>query len=129
MEASYCNLSLTLSLGSTTSRGDIPARLSRAGSLDQDLTWSLALRSDQRVDPSRAHTCEPDRSAEQAMSWGGSCDRSDLVVSMEHFPQVLVCTIVQENYSAVFRNFIIFGASLSVLFPCFPCNKNFILSC
>lgn len=80
-----CNLSLavdcTLSLGSTTSRGEIPARLSRAGSPDQDLTWSLAVRSD----PSRAHTCEQDRTEQQAMSWRGSCDRSD---PLEYFPQV-----------------------------------------
>ncbi|KAG0601181.1 hypothetical protein M758_11G090400 [Ceratodon purpureus] len=90
-EPSYCNLSLavdcTLSLGSSTSRGEIPARLSRAGSPDQDLAWSLGVRSDQRVDPSRAHTCEADR-IEQAMSWGGSCDRSDPGVSLEYFPQV-----------------------------------------
>ena len=93
-EPSYCNLSLavdcTLSLGCTTSRGEIPARLSRAGSPDQDLTWSLAVRSDQRVDPSRTRTCEPDASAEQAMSWGGSCDRSDPGVSLEFFSQVHV---------------------------------------
>lgn len=86
-EPSYCNLSLavdcTLSLGSTTLRTkEIPARLSRAGSPDQDLTWSLAVRSG---DPVR-RTCEEQ---EQAMSWGASCcNRSDPEVSPDRYPQV-----------------------------------------
>lgn len=96
-EPSYCNLSLavdcTLSLGSTTTSlrtAEIPARLSRAGSPDQDLTWSLAVRSDHHRavvedhPSSRARTCEPD---EQAMSWGGSCcNRSDPDVSPDYYP-------------------------------------------
>nr|ART92259.1 GATA transcription factor 1 [Physcomitrium patens] len=85
-EPSYCNLSLavdcTLSLGSSTTLRTggggsiIPARLSRAGSPDHDLTWSLAVRS--------GRTCEPAEPAEQAMSWGGSSD----VVSPDYYPQV-----------------------------------------
>ncbi|XP_024403006.1 uncharacterized protein [Physcomitrium patens] len=81
-EPGYCNLSLavdcTLSLGSTTSRIDIPARLSRAGSPDQDHPWPLTVLSE-RV--------ERDRS-EQDMSWGGSSNRSDPDISPEYFPQV-----------------------------------------
>lgn len=80
-EPSFCNLSLavdcTLSLGSTTSRTDIPSRLSRAGSPDQELPWSLFVRSE-RVDPSRG----------QDLSWGGSCNRSDLDSTPEYYPQV-----------------------------------------
>jgi len=102
-EPSYCNLSLavdcTLSLGSTTLRtNEIPARLSRAGSPDQDLTWSLAVRSG---DPAR-RTCEE---PEQAMSWGGSCcNRSDPDVSADYCPQVwpeqyFACWFCSRNFS------------------------------
>lgn len=87
-EPSFCNLSLavdcTLSLGSTASRTDIPARLSRAGSPDQDLEWSLSVRSEHdREVPSR-------RASEQGqdLSWGGSCNRSDPDLSPEYYPQV-----------------------------------------
>jgi hypothetical protein len=75
-EPSFCNLSLavdcTLSLGSTTTRTENPARLSRAGSPDHDLEWSLAGRS--------AH------SEQDNLSWGGSCNRSD---SEGYYPQVI----------------------------------------
>lgn len=84
-EPSFCNLSLavdcTLSLGSTTSRTDVAARLSRVGSPDPDLVLSLSVRSEP-VEPSR-------RTSEQDMSWGGSCNRSDPDVSPEYYPQVL----------------------------------------
>ncbi|KAG0565211.1 hypothetical protein M758_8G168600 [Ceratodon purpureus] len=90
-EPSFCNLSLavdcTLSLGSTTTRTDNPARLSRAGSPDHDLPWSLSVRSD-RVDPSRRADCEQDRSEQDNLSWGGSCNRSDSEVSPGYYPQV-----------------------------------------
>lgn len=81
-EPSFCNLSLavdcTLSLGSTTSRTDIPSRLSRAGSPDQDLDWSLSVRSEREVATQR----------EQDLSWGGSCNRTDSDLSPEFYPQV-----------------------------------------
>lgn len=85
-EPGFCNLSLavdcTLSLGSTTSRTDIPARLSRAGSPDQDLEWSLSVRSE-RADPPRLGSDHG-----QDLSWGGSCNRSDPDLSPEYYPQV-----------------------------------------
>ncbi|KAG0565210.1 hypothetical protein M758_8G168500 [Ceratodon purpureus] len=91
-EPSLCNLSLavdcTLSLGSTLSRTvEAPAsRLSRAGSPDPDLALSLSVRSE-RVDGSRRHTVEHDRS-DQDMSWGSSCIRSDSDATPEYYPQV-----------------------------------------
>ena len=90
-EPSFCNLSLavdcTLSLGSSTTRTENPACLSRAGSPDHDLAWSLSVRSE-RVDASRRPNCD-DRSQQDNLSWGGSCNRSDSDVSPDYFPQVI----------------------------------------
>lgn len=87
-EPSYCNLSLamncTLSLGSTTSRTDIPARLSRAGSPNQNLAWSISVHSDREV-PSL------DKS-DQDVSWGGSSDPDG---SPEYYPKA--CFLTVEN--------------------------------
>lgn len=105
-EPSFCNLSLavdcTLSLGSITSRTDIPSRLSRAGSPDQDLDWSLSVRSEHEVPTQR----------EQDLSWGGSCNRTDSEHSPEFYPQVdflfefmtidRVCGILGAMFSKIF---------------------------
>lgn len=91
-EPSFCNLSLavdcTLSLGSTTTRTENAARLSRAGSPDHDLAWSLSVRSE-RVDASHRANCEQDRSEQDNLSWGGSCNRSDSDLSPGYYPQVI----------------------------------------
>ena len=93
-ETSCCGTSFavdcTLSLGSATSRPDIPARLSRAGSPEQgqDLAWprSSSVRSEQ-TDPSMRRTCDQEKS-EQGISWNGSCGRSDPNGLPEDYPPV-----------------------------------------